>query len=424
MAAPTTSPTATDSRARLLGLDGLRGLAIVLVVVSHTWTLTEMPEGGVGRVLMTSGNFAVAFFFVIGGFLATRAMLREVERRGQVRPAMFFIRRWLRISAQVYPLVVFVLVLTAIDKNMDSYSQNDTRESAWRIITYTWNDYILTHSMLARPDLGHLWYVCTDLWVIGVIALAVFLLRGRRVPLAILFTLGIIAVYIFRRHVFQTDGEAHALVRLQTRADGLFWGALAAVALPWCRSLLPSGRTIGLLCFLALIPLAWGVNGEGFFTIWNPVLGLVLAVLVITIAQGASPLGVGPILESRPLVLLGEYSFAIYVWHYPVFWYIARNYLEWSAWQKVVAGYLVTAMLALIVQRLIERPTVRWLGSDGWRPFDNGLLPGLWTLLRARLERLRPQRLRERAAAGPDVTELEVEDIAAGVDGPARPRGQ
>ena len=93
----TTTSAAPATRPRLLALDGLRGIAIALVVLSHTWVLTQMPDEGPGRVLMTSGNYAVAYFFAIGGFLATRALLREVESRGQVRPAIFFVRRWIRI---------------------------------------------------------------------------------------------------------------------------------------------------------------------------------------------------------------------------------------------------------------------------------------------------------------------------------------
>ena len=238
----TTTSAAPATRPRLLALDGLRGIAIALVVLSHTWVLTQMPDEGPGRVLMTSGNYAVAYFSAIGGFLATRALLREVESRGQVRPAIFFVRRWIRISGQVYPLVIFVLVLTAIDANMETYRQSDTRASAWHIVTYTWNGYLREQAFFARPDLGHLWYVCTDIWVVGMIALAVFLLRGRRVPLFVLFTAAAIVVYIFRRDVFVTESESAALIRIHTRADGLLWGAAAAVAMPWMERLRPYAR--------------------------------------------------------------------------------------------------------------------------------------------------------------------------------------
>ena len=85
---------------------------------------------------------------------------------------MTWLRRWIRISAHVYPLVILVLAMTAVNWNMMvAYQDTDTRESALRIVTYTWNGYVRENAFAARPDLGHLWYVCTDLWVIGLILL-------------------------------------------------------------------------------------------------------------------------------------------------------------------------------------------------------------------------------------------------------------
>ena len=82
--------------------------------------------------------------------------------------------------------MIVVLVLTAVNWNMMvAYQGTDTRESAFRIVTYTWNGYVRENAFAARPDLGHLWYVCTDLWVIGLILLIVFLVgRWRPVLLA------------------------------------------------------------------------------------------------------------------------------------------------------------------------------------------------------------------------------------------------
>ncbi len=54
---------------------------------------------------------------------------------------------------------------------LDGLQHTNTRGLGLHIVTYTWNGYVLHNALEARPDLGHLWYVCTDLWVIGLIVL-------------------------------------------------------------------------------------------------------------------------------------------------------------------------------------------------------------------------------------------------------------
>ena len=78
------SETTASPRSRLRVLDGLRGFAIVLVVLSHTWIVAPVwdEDNGAYKVLMSSGNYAVTIFFVIRALLATRGMLRQVDRGG------------------------------------------------------------------------------------------------------------------------------------------------------------------------------------------------------------------------------------------------------------------------------------------------------------------------------------------------------
>lgn len=388
-------------RERVRILDGIRGVAIVLVLLSHTWIVapTVDLENPVLRVLFSSGNYAVTIFFVVSGFLATQGMLRTIDRTGSLRFGVAFVRRWIRISAHVYPLVVAVLVLTAIDSNMVAYEQNNTRESAWAIVTYTWNGYVRTHPLEARPDLGHLWYVCTDLWVIGLILVLVYLLGKRRPALLLALAAATLLVMVYRDHVYATEGLYPALTRIQTRADGLLWGAMAAVALPWLTRLRDRAPLYGALSVIALLPLMWAVNdSERYFGLAGVALNATMAVFVVATALAAPRGWVDKALGSGPVVLLGQYSLVLYVWHYPIFWYLSRNTAEWAWGWRTLVGYGATLLIGIVSQRIIERPVQRWLSSPGWRRLDDGLVPAARQALVAT-----PGRVRE-AMRRPDGT--------------------
>lgn len=395
-------PTREQTRRRVSVFDGIRGIAIILVVLSHTWVVAESPDTKVFRVLFASGDFAVSIFFVVGGFLATLGMMRRLDGGGALHPGVVFVRRWIRLSSQVYPLVVAVLALTAIDNNMQAYKLNNTRESAWRIVTYTWNGYVRNHPFEARPDLGHLWYVCTDLWVIGLILLLVFILGRRRWALLAALVAMVVLVMLYRQHVYDTEGEFVALIRIQTRADGLLWGAMAAVALPWMRRFAHLAPALGVASVVALVPLLWAVSkegGGGYFGLAGWALNLALATFVTCMTIADPPRRLSAALGWGPLVALGRYSLVLYIWHYPIFWYLSRNTPDWRWGWRTLVGYLATIVIAVVAQWLIERPVQRWLSSDFWEPFDRGLVGGTRTHLSAQVARLRSRRQQPRSRA-------------------------
>jgi peptidoglycan/LPS O-acetylase OafA/YrhL len=386
------SVTTAPAGRRVRVLDGIRGFAIILVLLSHTWIVAPVSDidDRALQVLMSSGNYAVSIFFVVGGFLATRGMLREVDRRGSLRPGVTWVRRWIRISAHVYPLVIAVLALTAVDQNMVAYKLNNTRESAWHIITYTWNGYVRTHPLEARPDLGHLWYVCTDIWTVGFIALLVFVLGRRRQVLLLALAASVLVVMLYREHVYQTEGLFPALTRVQTRADGLLWGAMAAVALPWLRGLAPRAQALNLLSVVALVPLMWAVNDSAdYFGFAGWLLNLDLAVLVVTTSLAEPRRVVQRVVGWAPLELVGRYSLVLYIWHYPIFFYLSRNTLDWSWPWRTLVGYGLTVAIAVVTQRLIERPLQRWLSSPSWRAVDDGFPTAIRRKVRGEVAKVR-----------------------------------
>ncbi len=368
-------------------LDGIRGYAIILVLLSHTWIVAgaERVEDWTWiRWLTSNGDYAVSIFFVVSGFLATRGMLREIGRTGRLRPGVTWLRRWIRISAHVYTLVLVVLVLTAVNWNMlVAYQNTNTRESAFHIVTYTWNGYVRENALAARPDLGHLWYVCTDLWVIGLILLLVFLVGRWRPALLASLAFALLVVMLYREHVYETEGEWSALIRLQTRADGLIWGALAAVVLtylqPYQDRLQRYAGGVLVAATVLLVPLLGAVvDPSGYFGLGGWLLNLDMVVWVLAVALVARPpvvlthsVGVGP------LRLAGRYSLVLYIWHYPLFWYLSKDETGLSWWKLTLLAYLLTLVLAAVAQLVVERPTQRWLRSEKWRIFDRGLGPGL-----------------------------------------------
>lgn len=385
----------TTASPRVAMFDGLRGYAIVLVVLSHLWTLSALSEDAsrATRILFGSGDFAVTVFFVISGYLATAAMLRRV---GRVHPGVITLRRWARLSAHVYFLVVVLMVVTAVSTTTASYAQYNNAASLWYVLTYRWPSYLQHHALEARPDLGNLWYVSVDLWGIALIAVLVALLgRYRAGLLAALLAVAALS-FAYRQHVLATHGELSALIQLGCRIDGPIWGAVAATVAPWLRPLIGRPAMVAVPLLALLVPLAaWTYDVPAYLGPGGLALHLALALLVIAIPMVRTNRFLSYVLEQRALAFLGRNSYGIYIWHYPVFWYVAQHYVDWRPAAKIALGLLLTAALAAIFTLIAERPVRRWLGSPAWRSLDDGIPIALWRLAREKRGRLPWRRGRE-----------------------------
>lgn len=387
-----------SQRARLTAFDGLRGIAIVLVVLSHGWTLwptDRIVETPVVHDLFRSGDFAVSIFFVVGSFLATRALLRSADA-GALRPGVAFARRVLRLGGQMYFLLVAVLVVAAVDST-DTYSQSATGTSVLRAATFTWNWYVRSNTLEARPDLGHLWYLAVDLQMFVVILAVVWLLRRRRAWLVVALA-GLLLIFLaWRSHVYTTEGWYSATLRTTSRGDAPLTGALVAAALPFLRRLTPYAGRLAVLGALALVPLMFAVaDTDGYFSFPGVLLNAALAAVLLGCTLAEPPRAMQAVLGRPLLTFLGRHSLSIYLWHYPVFWFVARHTSDWNWEARTAVAVAVTAAGALASELIVERRVQGALDSPRWRRLDGGIVPAATAGLRS----LRGTRPNASGAAG------------------------
>lgn len=111
------TPCSPIHKKRIPNLDGLRGLAILLVLFHHLPAIPENPFS----TLQFNGRLGVSVFFTISGFLITTLFLREEQKNGRVKLASFYVRRSLRL----FPLYYIALALETVAVLANAYSEDN-----------------------------------------------------------------------------------------------------------------------------------------------------------------------------------------------------------------------------------------------------------------------------------------------------------
>lgn len=374
------SDPSSTSTARIDVFDGLRGIAIILVVLSHGWLIWPSTYTSHHRPLSTlfgSGNFAVSIFFAVGAFVATRALLRRAQSPAGLHPVVDLSRRYLRLTGQVAVLLAAIVLVSVLD-DTDPDSDAATRTSAVRVLTYSWNWYLQSSPLLARSDLGHLWYLSVYFQALVLVTVLVWMLRRRPVWLVVTLAGLIVASELWTRHittgVTEPDLLYQALLRTSVRIDAPLTGALAAALVPFLTRLRPYAAWSASLALLALVPLAYFTTpSEGYFGFAGEVTDLALLVFCAGVVLAPLPRWLAAPLSWQPLAFLGARSLGLYIWHYPVFYYVTRHTYDWAwGWRTALAVGL-TLLLTLLSEWLVEARVQRALSSPGWRELDYGI---------------------------------------------------
>ncbi|WP_104127633.1 acyltransferase family protein [Cryobacterium sp. Y57] len=345
-------------------IQGLRALAVVAVIFDHIWA---WPSGGF---------VGVDVFFVISGFLITGLLLREHERTNHISFTVFYQRRVKRII----PAATLVLLVT-LGTALLLFNRGRFDQTFWDAIwafffTANWHfaavgtDYFLADGPIS--PLQHYWSLSVEeqfYFVWPALMLAVLILAARagvnRRRLVTGVVIALIIVVSFGWAMFDT--QAHptlAYFSTFTRAWELGVGALIAITSPWWSRIPARARPI--LAWAGLLGIVYSIfviNETLLFPAPWAVLPVVAAALVIAAGIGGEQRFLYP-LTNRVSVYLGNISYSLYLWHFPVI-ILAGTLMSPSSPRYYVLVLVGIAVLSVLAYNLVERPLHKspWLGG-------------------------------------------------------------
>jgi peptidoglycan/LPS O-acetylase OafA/YrhL len=315
-------------------LDGLRAVAITLVVCLHSWTT---PKGG---------ELGVDLFFVLSGFLITRLLMEEHRATGTFSLRSFYKRR-------VRRLMPALLVMLTVSNLVALASGNDRLLFPTLAgLTYTTNLLAATHHYTGSGGLEHLWSLAEEeqFYLLWPSVLIVLLRFRRRIVITVLLVVFAAAVAHECWLVLHGADGARLGNGPDTRADGLIAGCLLAVSWEFVSSRVAGALVVALapLAYVAIVDVPVGTPQLN--------LGLLAAVAVFFAAIVRLAIDPGPLawmLGLPPFRFLGRISYSLYLWHPPIF---AAFGVATAAVDVKLGAIALSLLVAAASYRLIEQP--------------------------------------------------------------------
>jgi peptidoglycan/LPS O-acetylase OafA/YrhL len=372
-------------------LDGIRAVAIAAVLLYH---------GGIA--LLPGGFLGVDVFFVLSGFLITSLLLVEYQRRGEISLSRFY---WSR-ARRLLPALATMLFVVA---TFASLFMQDSVASTWRDLPWALdglsNWWLVLHQQsyfesIGRPLLfQHTWSLAVEaqfyaFWpFVLLFVLPVFGKRGIGLVATVLAVASASVSLALGSHLnlASSDSTSHLYFGTDTRSMGLFLGAaLAALWQPAARPAASPGARValGLASFLPLAGLGWlfyaiDESAGGLkWVVGFPICAVLTTLLIVVSTTPGS--AAGALLATRPMRWIGERSYGMYLWHWPIF-QATRPGIDFPfvGPYNLVFRLILTAIVAELSYRFVEMPVRR------------GALERLWTRMRG----MRPRAFRWAAAA-------------------------
>jgi len=356
------------------GLDGLRALGLLTILAYHHGY--RWAQGGI---------FTLSMFFTLSGFLIASLTLAEWSKRGRVSMRSFWERRARRLlPAAFVTLAAIVLLQKRYAIGSGPQFKGDVLAAFgyvanWR---YAVNGSDYAAIFLTQQPVQHFWslaveeqfYLVFPLLFVGAMALS----RGRWKVVggvfAALSALSYVAAWITASQEHSNSGYAYFATH--TRASEILVGvtlAFVMVAAPVRRFLTSPGgaRAVRLGAVVGALGYVWLWHSVGLSSSFvfhgGTMLNAVFTSLLIVACCAARPGIVARALAVWPLRSIGKVSYALYLFHWPLFIYMSADRVGMSGWRLFALRVGAVLVLAVVSYFVVESPFRFWLKLSGLR---------------------------------------------------------
>lgn len=349
-------------RRYITGLDGIRAIAVIMVLAYH-----------LKLALFKSGFLGVTVFFVLSGYLITGILISEVEEEGTIDLKNFWLRRIRRLVPAVMSMaVVIIFVSTVVNRVIFTKGCKDFLASVlgfnnwWQIF----NKVSYFEAAGVPSPFTHCWslaietqfYLIYPLILLGIYKLVKSREEGRA-KRGLLFAgvtllLALISVILMIVLFDPQQDASRVYYGTDTRAFSLLFGALLAIL--WDYRMVPRrlsasvNMVLGSVSFAVLLVMTIAINGSSNF--WyrgGQFVGTILTVLVIYTVLGRKT-WLSRFLSNPVLKWIGDRSYSIYLWHYPIILLISKGIK--ASWWITLIEIVLSVVLAELSYRFIETP--------------------------------------------------------------------
>lgn len=349
-------------RRYITGLDGIRAIAVIMVLAYH-----------LKLALFKSGFLGVTVFFVLSGYLITGILISEVEEEGTIDLKNFWLRRIRRLVPAVMSMAVVIIFVSAVvNRVIFTKGCKDFLASVlgfnnwWQIF----NKVSYFEAAGVPSPFTHCWslaietqfYLIYPLILLGIYKLAKSRGEGRA-KRGLLFAgvtllLALISVILMIVLFDPQQDASRVYYGTDTRAFSLLFGALLAIL--WDYRMVPRrlsasvNMVLGSVSFAVLLVMTIAINGSSNF--WyrgGQFVGTILTVLVIYTVSGRK-IWLSRFLSNPVLKWIGDRSYSIYLWHYPIILLISKGIK--ASWWITLIEIVLSVVLAELSYRFIETP--------------------------------------------------------------------
>ena len=348
-------------RRYIKGLDGIRAIAVIMVLAYH-----------LKLALFKSGFLGVTVFFVLSGYLITGILISEVEE-GTIDLKNFWLRRIRRLVPAVMSMAVVIIFVSAVvNRIIFTKGCKDFLASVlgfnnwWQIF----NKISYFEAAGVPSPFTHCWSLAieTQFYLIyPLILLGIYKLvksRGEgRANRGLLFAgvtllLALISVILMIVLFDPQQDASRVYYGTDTRAFSLLFGALLAIL--WEYRMVPRrlsasvNMVLGSVSFAVLLVMTIAINGSSNF--WyrgGQFFGTILTVLMVYAVSGRKT-WLSRFLSNPVLKWMGDRSYSIYLWHYPIILLISKGIK--ASWWITLIEIVLSVVLSELSYRFIETP--------------------------------------------------------------------